>query len=157
MSEKNVVITGSSSGSGKASALLLARSGLRVFAGVRKPQDGENLKRDGGDRLTPLILDVTDGASVKSAAAEVASHLNGAGLAGLVNVAGIGMSGPLEYVTPEDLRRMFEVDVFGQLAVTQAFLPMLHRSRGRIVNISSVGAHIAIPFGGVLSACKSAF
>lgn len=153
---KSVVITGASSGIGKASALLLAQSGFQVFAGVRKPQDGENLRQEGGDRLVPLILDVTDPATIKNAAAQVASQ-SGDGLAGLVNVAGIGMSGPLEYVTPEELHKIFEVDVFGQLAVTQAFLPMLYRSRGRIVNISSVGAHIAIPFGGLLCACKSAF
>jgi NAD(P)-dependent dehydrogenase (short-subunit alcohol dehydrogenase family) len=79
------------------------------------------------------------------------------GLDGLANVAGIGISGPVEYVRLADLRRMFDVDVFGQIAVTQAFLPMIRKSRGRIVNISSVGAHVAIPFGGALTACKGAF
>lgn len=157
MNDKSVVITGASSGIGKASALILAREGFQVFAGVRKPEDGENLRREGGDRLIPVILDVTVATSIKSAATEVARHRNGDGLTGLVNVAGIGTSGPLEYVTPEELRRIFEVDVFGQVAVTQAFLPLLYRSRGRIVNISSVGAHITIPFGGVLCASKSAF
>ena len=157
MNGKSVVITGASSGIGRASALLLARDGFQVFAGVRKSQDRENLRHEGGDGVIPVILDVTDPTAIKNSAAEVASRLNGDGLTGLINVAGIGMSGPLQYVTPEDLRRMFEVDVFGQLAVTQAFLPMLYSSQGRIVNISSVGAHIAIPFGGVLSACKSAF
>lgn len=79
-------------------------------------------------RSTTPELCVTDAATIKNSAAEVASRLNGDGLSGLVNVAGIGMSGPLEYVTPEELRRMFEVDVFGQLAVTQAFLPMLYEA-----------------------------
>jgi NAD(P)-dependent dehydrogenase (short-subunit alcohol dehydrogenase family) len=75
----------------------------------------------------------------------------------LVNVAGIGITRPVEYIKPDDLQEMFDVNVFGQLAVSQAFLPLLRKARGRIVNISSVGAHIAIPFGGLLNASKSAF
>ena len=75
----------------------------------------------------------------------------------MVNVAGIGMVRPLEYATVDDLHEIFEVNVFGQIAVIQAFLPLLRKARGRIVNISSVGAHIAIPFGGLLNASKSAF
>jgi NAD(P)-dependent dehydrogenase (short-subunit alcohol dehydrogenase family) len=78
-------------------------------------------------------------------------------LDGLVNVAGIGISGPLEYVTSTDLCRIFQVNVFGQLAVTQNFLPLIRKARGRIINMSSVGAHIALPFGGVLTASKGAF
>lgn len=153
---KSIMITGSSSGIGKASALLLAHNGFQVFAGIRKAQDGENLKREAQTNLVPIIIDVTDPASIREAVLSVTDQLNGRGLGGLVNVAGIGISGPLEYVTPEDLHRTFEVDVFGQIAVTQAFLPLIRRAHGRIVNISSVGAHIAIPFGGVLTACKSA-
>ncbi|HEX2637646.1 MAG TPA: SDR family oxidoreductase [Gemmatimonadales bacterium] len=154
-----VVITGTSSGIGRASALLLARSGFQVFAGVRKPGDGDALRNDAGDpgdSVVPIILDVTDGASIAAAAAQVTRRLDGGSLRGVVNVAGIGMAGPIEYVTPDELRGMFEVDVFGQVAVIQAFLPLIRRSRGRIVNISSVGAHIAMPFGGVLGAAKSA-
>jgi len=153
---RGVVITGSSSGIGRASALLLARHGFQVFAGVRRPADGDALRRDGGEGVVPIILDVTKSDSIAAAAAEVTRQLGGRPLHGLVNVAGIGMAGPVEYVTPAELRGMFEVDVFGQVAVTQAFLPLIRRARGRIVNISSVGAHIAMPFGGVLGAAKSA-
>ncbi len=156
MSKGTVVVTGASSGIGRASALLLIENGFRVFAAVRKQVDGERLQADAGPGLHPVIMDVTDGGSIRAAVTHVAEHLAGADLDGLVNVAGIGLAAPLEYITPDELRHMFDVNVFGQLAVTQAFLPMLHRSRGRIVNMSSVGAHIAIPFGGVLNACKAA-
>jgi NAD(P)-dependent dehydrogenase (short-subunit alcohol dehydrogenase family) len=154
-----VVVTGSSSGIGRASALRLAGNGFQVFAGVRKVADGAALRYDAGDVgdcIIPVILDVTDAASIAAAADEVTRRLGGRPLAGVVNVAGVGMAGPIEYVTPAELRGMFEVDVFGQIAVIQAFLPLIREARGRIVNISSVGAHIAMPFGGVLGAAKSA-
>jgi NAD(P)-dependent dehydrogenase (short-subunit alcohol dehydrogenase family) len=151
-----VVITGTSSGIGRASALLLARSGFRVFAGVRKPADGAALQAEAGEAVVPIILDVTDAASIAAAAAEVPRRLERGPLTGVVNVAGVGMAGPIEYVTPAELRGLFEVDVFGQVAVIQAFLPLIRQARGRIVNISSVGAHIAMPFGGALGAAKSA-
>jgi len=153
---QSVVITGSSSGIGRASALLLASRGFRVFAGVRRPADGAALRVDGGAAIVPIILDLTDPDSIGSAADEVTRQLAGGPLHGLVNVAGIGIAGPVEYVSPAELRGVFEVDVFGQIAVTQAFLPLVRQARGRIVNISSVGAHIAMPFGGVLGAAKSA-
>jgi NAD(P)-dependent dehydrogenase (short-subunit alcohol dehydrogenase family) len=153
---QSVVITGSSSGIGRASALLLAKRGFQVFAGVRRPADGAELRIDGGDAIVPIILDLTEPDSIGSAADEVTRQLGGRPLHGLVNVAGIGIAGPVEYVTPAELRGVFEVDVFGQIAVTQAFLPLVRQARGRIVNISSVGAHIAMPFGGVLGAAKSA-
>ncbi len=157
MLKRTVLVTGASSGIGRASAILLVENGFRVFAGVRKQIDGERLQADAGPGLQPVILDVTEGGSIQAAVANISGQLGGGTLDGLVNIAGIGLMAPLEHVTQEDLRRVFEVDVFGQLAVIQAFLPMLHRSRGRIVNMSSVGAHIAIPFGGVLNACKAAF
>jgi NAD(P)-dependent dehydrogenase (short-subunit alcohol dehydrogenase family) len=153
---KTVVITGSSSGIGEASALLMARDGFRVFAGVRKPEDGERLRQKAGKNITPVIIDVTDPASISADSAQVKDQIEH-GLDGLVNVAGIGVMGPLEYTTAEEMHRIFEINVFGQIAVIQAFLPMIREARGRIINISSVGAHIAIPFGGLLSASKSAF
>lgn len=153
---KSVLITGSSSGIGEASALLMARDGFRVFAGVRKPEDGERLRQKAGRNITSVILDVTDAASIAAARAQVQDQI-GPGLDGLVNVAGIGVTGPMEYASAEEMHRVFEINVFGQIAVIQAFLPMIREARGRIVNISSVGAHIAIPFGGLLSASKSAF
>lgn len=155
-SGKVAVITGASSGIGRASALLLVREGFQVFAGVRRPEDGNKLVSEAGNYLLPLIMDVTDIESIAAAVKEVTATLQGRDLGGLVNVAGIGITGPLEYVTAADLCRVFQVNVFGLLAVTQAFLPLIRKARGRIVNISSVGAHIAIPFGGVLTASKAA-
>ena len=154
---KTVVITGASSGIGRASVARMIQSGWRVFAAVRKPEDGARLERELGAGVTPVILDVKDRASIHAAARQVAGQLAGSGLDGLVNVAGIGMVRPVEYATAADLAEIFDINVFGQVAVTQAFLPLLRQARGRIVNISSVGAHIPIPFGGLLNASKSVF
>lgn len=154
--ENTVVVTGASSGIGRASVARLVRAGWRVFASVRRAEDMVELDQEFGARVTPLIMDVTTRASITEAAEEVSAKLGDRGLDGLVNVAGIGLIRPLEYVTDEDMRKIFQVNVFGQIAVTQAFLPLLRRARGRIVNIGSVGAHIGLPFGGVLNASKSA-
>lgn len=151
------MITGASSGIGHASALRLAGSGFVVFAGVRKPEDGERLRREGGERVIPVAIDVTDAASIAAAVATVQSHLDGHGLDALVNNAGIGLAAPVEYMHPDALRKQFDVNVFGQIAVIQAFLPLIREARGRIVNMGSVGSHITIPFGGALCATKSAF
>jgi NAD(P)-dependent dehydrogenase (short-subunit alcohol dehydrogenase family) len=155
--KKTVVVTGASSGIGRSCVERMIQAGWHVFATVRKSQDLDRLQSEGSSDLTPLILDVTDSLTITRAAEKVAAELGESGLDGLVNVAGIGIVGPIEYATRENLQRIFEVNVFGQIAVTQAFLPWLRRARGRVVNISSVGAHIAIPFGGLLSASKSAF
>ena len=155
--QKTVVITGASSGIGKAAAARLVQSGWHVFATVRKRTDGDTLQTEFGPGLKPVILDVTDRASILAAAEQVSSTLNGNGLDGLVNVAGVGMVRPVEYVSPGELREIFDINLFGQIAVTQAFLPLLRQARGRIVNITSVGAHIAIPFGSPINASKAAF
>lgn len=154
---KTVVVTGASSGIGRACVARMLQAGWRVFATVRKTEDGQRLQSEFGDALTPAILDVTDRASIAAAAEQVGSRLPEHGLDGLVNVAGVGMVRPVEYVTPGDLQTIFDINVFGQIAVTQAFLPRLRQARGRIVNISSVGAHIAVPFGSPINASKSAF
>jgi NAD(P)-dependent dehydrogenase (short-subunit alcohol dehydrogenase family) len=154
---KTVVVTGASSGIGYACVARMIAARWRVFATVRKPDDGDKLKAQFGPHLTPVIMDVKDRPSVMAGARQVLSQLHGRGLDGLVNVAGIGMMRPLEYATPDDLREIFDINVFGQIAVTQAFLPLIRKSRGRVVNISSVGAHIAIPFGSPINASKSAF
>jgi NAD(P)-dependent dehydrogenase (short-subunit alcohol dehydrogenase family) len=154
---KTVVITGASSGIGYASVLRMVQSGWRVFATVRKAEDGDRLQSEIGTNLSPVFLDVQDPASIDIAAEEISVQLNGRGLDGLVNVAGIGMVRPVEYATRSDLETIFDINVFGQIAVTQTLLPLIRRARGRIVNISSVGAHIAIPFGGLLNASKAAF
>ncbi len=157
ITRRTVVITGASSGIGRASVQRMVAAGWHVFATVRKSEDGERLRSEISGEITPLIMDVTDRASVNSAAEKTSGELQLRGLTGLVNVAGIGMVRPVEYATDADLREIFEINVFGQVAVTQAFLPLLRKARGRIVNISSVGVHLAIPFGGLLNASKSAF
>lgn len=151
-----VVVTGASSGMGKACALYLDRRGYRVFAGVRKEKDAAALREAGSERLTPIIIDVTDSASIAAAADTVAQAVGAEGLAGLVNNAGVGVPGPLECMPLADLRWQMEVNVVGQVAVTQAFLPLIRKARGRIINVGSVGGKITMPFGGALCASKYA-
>ena len=154
---KTVVITGASSGIGRASVACMAQQGWRVFATVRESADGDRLRSDFGTSLTPVIMDVTDRASILAAAEQVSLQLDRDGLDGLVNVAGVGKVRPVEYMTPTGLQEIFDINVFGQIAVTQAFLSLLRKARGRIVDISSIGAHIAIPFGSLINASKAAF
>jgi NAD(P)-dependent dehydrogenase (short-subunit alcohol dehydrogenase family) len=141
-----IVVTGASTGIGRATAIELDRIGYRVFAGVRKDSDAESIRGEGSDRLEPLTIDVADEASIASAAESVEEKIGDAGLAGLVNNAGIVVAGPLEGLPLDGLRRQLEVNVVGQVAVTQAFIPALRRARGRIVLMSSVGGRISIPF-----------
>lgn len=151
-----VVVTGASSGIGKACALRLARAGYHVFAGVRRQADQIALQAAGRDRITPLLLDVTDQAGIDAAAARVVSIAGDTGLAGLVNNAGIAVGSPLEFVPIEDLRRQLEVNVIGQIAVTQALLPLLRAARGRIVFMGSISGLMTPPFLGPYSASKFA-
>lgn len=151
-----VVVTGTSTGIGHTTALLLDREGFRVFAGVRREEDAARLREEGSSRLVPLLLDVTDPAAVEQAAKQVDAALVGAGLAGLVNNAGIGFGGPLEFASLEEMRRGFEVNVFGPVSVTQAFLPLLRRARGRIVNVSSGAGKASTPLLGPYCASKFA-
>src|SRR5215207_3610557 len=152
-----VVVTGASSGIGRACALKLARSEFHVFAGVRKDEDAEALEYAAPEAsLTPLFIDVTDENLVAAAASTVEEAVGGEGIAGLVNNAGVGEAWPLEFVPLDEFRRQFEVNVFGHLTVTQAFLPLIRAATGRIVNIGSVGGRITMPFGGTLSAPRHA-
>ena len=154
---KHTLVTGCSSGIGRATALRLAAAGQHVYAGVRNPADGERLARSAaGGELTPLILDVTDTSHIAAAAAAVTGHTATAGLHGLVNNAGFGLACPTELVQLEAFRRQLEVNVIGQLAVTQAFLPSLRRARGRIVMVSTIGVRFTPPFAGPLDATKAA-
>lgn len=151
----HALVTGASSGIGRATALRLAASGYHVFAGVRKPADGTALAEAAAGELTPLLLDVTDTQQITAAVKTIAGHVGDAGLAGLVNNAGIGVFGPLELIPIEQFRRQLEVNVTGQLAVTQAALPLLRQARGRIVMIGSIGTRFTPPFIGPLAASKS--
>ena len=139
------MITGASTGIGRATALGLAASGWTVLAGVRKTADGEALRAGGGERVIPLQLDVTDPEQIEQAAERVGELAPG-GLDALVNNAGSAVGGPLELISMDDLRRQFDVNFFGHVAVTQALIPALRRAHGRIVLISSVGGLLTTPY-----------
>lgn len=152
-----IVVTGASTGIGAACALHLDRLGLRVFAGVRKETDARALQRQASYRLTPLTIDVTDEATIAGAVAVVAAGVSAMGLGGLVNNAGIAVAGPLEFIPPAELRRQYEVNVIGHVAVTQAFLPLLRQGApGRIVNVGSIAGRVTAPFFGPYSSSKFA-
>jgi NAD(P)-dependent dehydrogenase (short-subunit alcohol dehydrogenase family) len=151
-----VVITGASTGIGAACALHLDRLGFTVFAGVRKLEDGAALQNASSDRLMHLMLDVTDNTSILEAQAIVSKNVGKDGVYGLVNNAGIAVPAPLEAIPIPDLRRQLEVNVIGQVAVTQAFLPLLRQARGRIVNMGSIAGRSTMPLMGPYSASKFA-
>jgi NAD(P)-dependent dehydrogenase (short-subunit alcohol dehydrogenase family) len=149
-----VVVTGASTGIGESCALELDRRGYRVFAGVRSEAAGRRLQSQASPRLVPLRLDVTDAVAIAEAARTVGQRQGRAGLAGLVNNAGIVVAGPLEILPLDELRRQLEVNLVGQVAVTQAFLPLLRAARGRIVNMSSANGRISSPYLGPYAASK---
>lgn len=152
MSEnKRVMITGASTGIGYATAKSLANKGWRVYAGVRKSEDADRLRAELADAVLPVICDVTDTGIIKSAAEQVHNDLQGQTLDGLVNNAGIAVAGPLLHLPPEEMNRQLDVNVTGQMRVTQVFAPMMGARKnfdgqpGRIVNISSVAGFHAMP------------
>lgn len=155
-SSRFVVITGASTGIGAGCALGCAQQGMTVFAGVRDLRAGEALKAGAGASIIPIRLDVTDEESIRQAAEVVRQITGEAGLAGLINNAGIAIGSPLEVIPLDQLRRQLEVNVIGQIAVTQAFLPLLRLGRGRIVNMGSIAGRGTIPMMGPYSASKFA-
>ena len=149
MPSGTVLVTGASSGIGRATVLHLRQLGFDAVGGVRRDEDAERLEAEG---LRALKIDVVDADSIAAAR----DSLGNAPLAGLVNNAGIGMGGPLEFLPIEQLRDVLEVNLVGQMAVTQAFLPSLRAGGGRIVNVSSIGGRLALPLGGAYGASKFA-
>lgn len=148
----SVLITGASRGIGRATALRLANLGWEVFAGVRRPEDGEELAGESpGGRIVPVVLDVTDGTQIAALEQALPERIDA-----LVNNAGIVVSGPVEGLAIDELRHQFEVNVIGQVAVTQALLPRLRDAKGRIVFISSVSGRVSAPLVGAYSASKFA-
>jgi len=155
---RSVVITGVSTGIGWATAKALVARGYRVFGSVRKNEDGERLTREFGANFVPLVFDVTDSAAITAARQQVQKALGTEGLGGLINNSGVAAGGPLLLQDPALFRRNFEVNVFGLLAVTREFAPLLGATEypqslpGRILNISSVAGKLAVPFmGGYVS------
>jgi len=153
--EQAIVVTGASTGIGKATALHLDKLGFKVFAGVRKESDGQALRKETSNKLTPIFLDVTDSNSI-TAAMDTVSKETGGELYGLVNNAGVSLNGPLELVPTSKIKQLMDVNVLGLLAVTQAFLPRLRQSKGRIINISSGHGLVAVPDKSVYAASKFA-
>jgi NAD(P)-dependent dehydrogenase (short-subunit alcohol dehydrogenase family) len=147
----SVLITGASRGIGRATALRLAHDGWDVYAGVRAGADGTALAAEGGARLVPVTLDVTAEESIGGLAERLPERLDA-----VVNNAGIVVDGPLEAVAADRLRLQLETNVVGQLAVTQAVLPRIRASRGRIVFVSSVSGRISAPMMGAYNASKFA-
>ncbi len=158
----NVLITGVSTGIGFDAARFLIDRGYRVFGSVRTQGDADRVTADLGSALTPLIFDITDSAAIALAVDAVRQETCGRGLCALVNNAGISTTGPLMHMPMDEVRQMFEVNVFGLLAVTQAFLPLLGARRdcthppGRIVNISSISGGLVFPLVGSYGASKHA-
>lgn len=153
MARGTVVVTGATTGIGLAAAQALKGAGFDVLAGVRRASDAERLE---GLGLRPLTVDVTDASSVAAAAEEVRATVGAGGLAGLVNNAGVAVSGPLEFLPLDRLREQLEINVVGQVAITQPLLPLLRAGGGRIVFVSSIGGRIALPLVGPYAASKFA-
>ncbi len=153
MGKQAILVTGASTGIGYATAHLLAQNGYAVFAGVRTEDDASRLAA-AHPNLTPITLDVTKAADIRTAAALVRE--SGIPLYGLVNNAGVAVAGPLEFLPLDDIRKQFEINVFGPIAIAQAMLPMLRERRGRIAFIGSIAGRISAPFVGPYSASKAA-
>ena len=153
-SRGDVVVTGTSTGIGAATAVHLASNGFRVFAGVRSASDGDALTAQAPGAVTPFVIDIRDPASVASAARSITRQLGGRGLAGLVNNAGIVKPAPIEFQPLEDFREQLEVNLIGHVQVIQSFLPLIRLGRGRIVNVGSIGGRLVLPIHGAYSISK---
>ncbi len=151
-----VLITGAGSGIGEACIKRLSAIGWRVFAGVLDETQRTHIEQSRLAGVTPIVLDITDAEAISAVARTIADETAGAGLAGLVNNAGIGVMGPLEYVPLDRLRLQLEVNLIGHVAVTQACLGMLRTATGRIVNIASMAGRMSVPLLGPYSASKHA-
>ncbi len=153
-----VLITGATAGIGRAAALELARAGHRVFATGRRAEALASLAKEAeGLALETLVLDVTKQASIESAKAEIDRRTGGHGVDVLVNNAGYGLVGPLEDISDADLRKQYDTNVFGLMAMTRAFLPAMRaRKSGRVINVSSMGGKVTFPFMGAYNSTKYA-
>ena len=149
-----VVVTGASTGIGRETALYLDEQGYRVFPGVRKQKDADSLAKAGSDRLTPITIDVTDASSIEAARETVEAAVGTAGIVGLVNNAGVANAGPVEHLPVADFQKVIDVNLTGQYAVTQQFLPLVRRGEGTILFITSIGGRVASPFFSAYNASK---
>jgi NAD(P)-dependent dehydrogenase (short-subunit alcohol dehydrogenase family) len=160
--KKHVVITGASTGIGYAASKELIERGYHVFGSVRKAADGERVQKELGTAFTPLLFDVTDHVALAVAVEQVRAVVGDQGLAGLINNAGIAHAGPLMHVPLDEFRQVFEINVVGVLAVTQAFLPLLGGRKncphapGRIINMSSISGGTTFPMVATYAVSKHA-
>lgn len=156
MTTRYVLVTGASKGIGKATALHLDKLGFHVFAGVRKETDAEILQNEATERLQTLFIDVTNSEQIAAAAEQITQKVGETGLYGLVNNAGMGEPAPLEAIKLNHLRYQLEVNLIGQVAVTQSVLPLIRKTTGRIINISSIGGRVVMPLMGAYHMSKFA-
>jgi NAD(P)-dependent dehydrogenase (short-subunit alcohol dehydrogenase family) len=148
-----IVVSGASTGMGAATAKELARRGYHVLAGVRRAADAEAIR---GHGVEPVILDITVSEQIEALVGRIADDSENRPLRALVNNAGIAVNAPVETLPLDKWRQQFDVNLFGHIAITQALLPFLHESRGRVVNISSLGGKIAMPTYGAYAGTKYA-
>lgn len=154
---QSALITGTSSGIGQATTRMLDREGWCVFAAVRRTSDADQLRAACSERVVPVLMDVTQQDQIDQAVKEVSDALGGAPLKAIINNAGIGFGGPMEFCDVDETRGGFEVNVFGPMAVTRAFLPLVRRGQGgRVVNISSAAGLASTPLVGQYAASKFA-
>ena len=153
---KHVLLTGTSSGIGKATMEAALAQGFHVFAGDRSNSSARGGAVPDDETLTKIHLDITKAEDIAAAVAMIDAHVGDSGLDALANIAGIGIPGPLEIMPMESLRASFEVDFFGQVALTQPLIPLIRKASGRIIFIGSVVDRTTIPFFGALASSKSA-
>ena len=150
------LITGTSTGIGEACATRLAAKGWTVYAGVRRAEDGDRVKAQITGDVRPVILDVSNRDDMQRVIGVIEQDTGSTGLQGLVNNAGVGVGGPFEYVTEDEWRWVFDVNLFGVVALTKAAMPLLRAGKGRVVHIGSIGGRIAAAGLGPYSASKHA-
>lgn len=153
---ESILITGTSTGIGRATALHLDKLGYKVFAGVRKDEDAKALKREASENLVPLMIDMNDTNSMENAFKQVSAFADSEGLAGLMNNAAIPMGGPLEFFNPDQLQKGLQANLLGHIRMIQLFLPLIRKKKGRIINIGSIGGIFPAPFTAPYSASKAA-
>lgn len=152
-----IMVTGTSSGVGRSTALLLSASGFEVLATVRNKADARVLQKENPDHIHPVIIELQDQGMIKDAVLQIADKTGENGLYGLVNCAAMLHCGPLEYFPRELWFEQYDVNLFGPIALTQAMLPLIRKANGRIVNIGAVGGGISLPFYGAIASSKIAF
>ena len=163
MTQKYILITGASTGMGRATAELLDKKGYYVFAAVRKEKDAESLRKTCSEKVIPILMDITDKAQIQAGFTKIQQICGENGLFALVNNAGINVSSPIEFITDEQIKQIFDVNFYGLLHVSQIFIPLLRQYSiknpdfgSRILNLGSIGGYLATPIISLYNATKFA-